>query len=169
MTDEPLQLHPFDALFAPTVAGWVPDAELFRLAPSTPPPLTAAKVVGWTKPTDRPLLLFRGDEQTPCGYAELNALRGSRSILWMGHVVIAPARRGRGLGTAFTHRLVHEAFRDPRIERIVLIVLPDNEPAIRCYRANGFRQMSRERHRFGPAGKACTMLRLELGREPTGG
>lgn len=164
MTDEALHLCPFDSLFAATVAGWVPDEELLWLAPSTVPPLTAAKVVGWTKPPDRPLLLFRGDEPVPCGYAELNALRGASRAVWLGHLVVAPASRGRGLGAAFTRRLVAEAFADARTERIVLIVFPDNEAAIRCYRVNGFCQTGQERHRFRPQGSTHTMLRFELRR-----
>ena len=162
LTDEPLNLRAFDPLFAPTVAGWVPDDELLWLAPSTAPPLTAAKVVGWTKPPDRPLLLFRGDEPLPAGYAEVNPLRGSSQAVWLGHVVIAPALRRQGFGTEFTRRLVQEAFTDTRVERIVLIVFPANQAAIRCYLANGFRQTGQERHRFRPRGSAHTMLRLEL-------
>lgn len=164
MCRETLQLRPFDKLFAHTVVGWVPDEELLWLAPSTLPPLTVDKVIGWTKPTDRPLLLFRDDEPAPCGYAELNPLRSTGQAMWLGHVVIAPALRGQGLGAAFTRRLVAEAFADTRIERVVLIVFPDNEAAIRCYRANGFRQTGEERHRFRPQGSACTMMRLELSR-----
>ena len=42
MSECSFELRPFDRLFGPTVAGWVrDDAELFWLAPSTPPPLTA--------------------------------------------------------------------------------------------------------------------------------
>jgi RimJ/RimL family protein N-acetyltransferase len=168
LTDEALHLRPFDPLFASTVAGWVGDDELLWLAPSTVPPLTAVKVVGWTKPPDRPLLAFRGDEPLPAGYAEVNPLRGSSQAVWLGHVVIAPALRGQGFGTEFTRRLVREAFSDARVERIVLIVFPANQAAIRCYLANGFRQTSKEVHRFRPRGSEHTMLRLELLRNQVG-
>jgi ribosomal protein S18 acetylase RimI-like enzyme len=164
MDKQPLELRRFDSLFAPPVAGWVADGELLWLAPGTTPPLTAAKVVGWTKPTDRPLLLFRENEGLPCGYAELNPMRGSFSAVWLGHVVIDPQLRGRGLGAAFTRRLIEEAFADPVVERIVLIVFPDNQAAIRCYRSTGFAQTGRERHQFISGGPVHTMLRLELPR-----
>jgi RimJ/RimL family protein N-acetyltransferase len=168
LIEEPLQLRPFDPLFAATVASWVPDEELLWLAPSTPPPLTPAKVVAWTNPPDRALLLFRGREPLPSGYAELNPLRGSSQAVWLGHVVIAPPLRGRGLGSAFTAELVAEAFANPRTERIVLIVFPDNEPAIRCYRAAGFHQTATEQHRFGSRRAAHSMLRFELTRGEAG-
>ena len=160
------QLRPFDKLFAATVAGWGgDDAELFWLAPRTIPPLTARKVVGWTKPTDRPLLLFRDNEQLPSGYGELNPLHGSMTNLWVGHVVVAPELRGSGLGRRFAGLLAREAFRDPRVERLIMVVFPDNTRALRCYQANGFRVTAEERHRFRAGGQVHKMLRLELGRD----
>lgn len=165
MSTQLLELRPFEQLFGPTVAGWVRDeAELFWLAPSTPPPLTAPKVVGWVKPGGRPLLLFREGETLPGGYGELNPLRGSTSRLWVGHVVLAPELRGQGLGKKFARLLVGEGFIDPQVERLVMVVFPENLPALHCYRAAGFRVTVRERHRFQPRGPEHVMLRLEITR-----
>ncbi|MHC4064580.1 MAG: GNAT family N-acetyltransferase [Planctomycetota bacterium] len=165
MPERPYRIRPFDPLFGPTVAGWVrDDAELFWLAPSTTSPLTAAKVLGWAKPQGRALLLFPEDESLPCGYAELNPLRGSTSQWWVGHVVVAPSLRGRGVGKLFTRLLMEEAFVDRRVDRLVMVVFPDNEAALHCYRAAGFRVTSRERHRFRPNGPDHVMMRLEITR-----
>ena len=163
--DESLQLRPFDPLYGPAVASWVLDElELLWLAPGTVWPLTAAKVVGWTRPTDRPVLLFEGTESLPCGYAELNPLRDSQAQLWIGHLVIDPARRGGGLGRRFTRMLLAEAFAAPRVERVVMIVFPDNEAAVRCYKACGFRVTRQERHRFPPHRRDHSLLRMEITR-----
>lgn len=165
MFDESIELRNFDPLYGPTVASWVrDDAELFRLAPSTRWPLTAAKVAAWTRSTDRPVLLFEVVETSPCGYAELNPLRGSRSHLWIGHVVIDPAKRGCGLGKRFTRLLVEDAFADPRVRRLTMLVVPGNQPALRCYQAVGFGITGQERHQFGPGRDDQIMLRLELTR-----
>lgn len=159
------ELRGFDRLYAPMVAAWVhtPD-ELFFLAPGTAPPLTAAKVVAWTRPTDRPLLLFEGDSPVPSGYAELNPLSGSTRAVWIGHVLVDPARRGRGLGQCLTNLLLAEAFRSPQTDRVVMLVVPDNEPAMRCYQACGFTMVGKEHHRFGPRRRQTTMIRMEIGR-----
>ena len=164
--DEPLKVQPFDPLFAATVASWVRGPEeLVWLAPSTSWPLTAAKVVGWCRPSDRPVLMFDGGDGLPCGYAELNPLRDSRSRLWVGHVVIDPTRRGSGLGQRFTRLLVAKGFADPRVEQVVMIVFPDNEVAIRCYEANGFSVVRHEEHRFPPERRKRSLLRMEITRQ----
>src|SRR5262245_1036734 len=105
-----LELRPFDKLFAPTVASWLPDPrEHFWVAPSTPAPLTAAKVVGWIRPEDRPLLLFAAGHLLPYGYAELNPMKADPAALWIGHLVVDPVRRRRGVGAAFVRLLVQTA------------------------------------------------------------
>jgi RimJ/RimL family protein N-acetyltransferase len=162
---ESLQLRPFDPLYASAVASWVRgEAELLWLAPGTAWPLTAAKVVGWTRPTDRPVLLFEGAQCLPCGYAELNPLRDLKTQLWIGHLVIDPTRRGGGLGQRFTRMLLAEAFAAPWVERAVMIVFPDNEAALRCYEACGFRVTRREQHRFPPHRRHHSLLRMEITR-----
>jgi len=165
MPEPILHLGLFEPGHGPMVASWVPsEAGLFRLAPSTTSPLTAAKVAGWARPGGQALLLFREGDADPCGYAELNPLRGSNTALWVGHVVIAPEFRGQGLGKRFTRMLVAQGFADPRVERLVMVVFPDNEPALRCYRAVGFRVTSQELHRFRIGGAEHPMLRLEITR-----
>jgi GNAT superfamily N-acetyltransferase len=147
------------------VASWVRDeTELLWLAPGTAWPLTADKVCGWTGPTDRPVLLFEGAQSIPSGYAELNPLRESKTQLWIGHLIIAPARRRRGLGRRFTRMLVEDAFSDPRAERVVMIVFPENQPALRCYESVGFRVIRTEQHRFPPHQQERSLLRLEITR-----
>ncbi len=166
MAQATLRLRPFDKLFAPVVAGWARnDDELFWLAPSTSPPLTARKVIGWTRPKDRPLLLFRDGESEPCGYGELNPLNNSHDHVWVGHVVLAPHLRGCGLGRKLADLLIREAFSDPRVQRLSMVVFPENTAAVRCYEAVGFRLTSREQHRFRPRRDVYTMLRLEVARE----
>lgn len=159
------EFRPFDRLHAATVAAWVADEqELFLLAPGTAWPLTPAKVFGWVKPQGRAFLLFEDRRDVPCGYAELNPLRNSPDQLWIGHVVLDPRLRGRGIGRRLTQLLIEAGLADPRIDRLVMVVFPDNHAAVSCYRATGFRVTRRERHRFGPRPGDHAMLRLEITR-----
>ncbi|MFQ5491767.1 MAG: GNAT family N-acetyltransferase, partial [Phycisphaerae bacterium] len=164
--DAQLDIREYDPVYGATVARWVHSPrELFWLAPSTSWPLTGDTVSGWVvKPTDQALLLFEAGREIPCGYAELNLLRDSTRHLWIGHVVIDPARRGRSLGRRFVGMLAERAFADPDIERLTMVVFPENTGAVSCYEAVGFRITSRERHRFGSDKKEHLMLRLELTR-----
>jgi RimJ/RimL family protein N-acetyltransferase len=161
----PLVVRLFEARFAPVVASWVrDDAELFQLTPTTPPPLTPAKVLAWVRPNGRAYLGFAGRQQAPCLYGELNPMRTNDEHLWIGHVLADPQWRGRGLGQAFVRRLVESAFGEFFAERISLIVFPDNAPAIRCYERVGFTLSGDEHHRFGPQQRPYRMLRYEIDR-----
>ncbi|MCH7703240.1 MAG: GNAT family N-acetyltransferase [Planctomycetes bacterium] len=162
MKPSPLSLGAFDKLYAPLVAGWVQGAEaLFRLAPGTPPPLTAAKVVGWTSTGGCPWLLWAVGQQEPCGYAELNPMESNPEALWMGHLLLRSDVRGQGWGHRFVRCLVDQAFDQMAASAIVLVVFPDNQPAIRCYERAGFSVQRKEVHRFRSR-QRHRMLRMEL-------
>lgn len=154
-------LVPFDKVYADVIAGWVStDEELHWLAPSTRAPLTAEKVAAWGKPGGESVLMMCDSDSHPLGYAELNPMR-RRDRLWIGHVIIRPDRRGRGIGGAFVHLLLTRAFEEHSVARVLLIVFPSNTSAIRCYVRAGFEIAGEEFHRFGESGPKHRLLRLE--------
>jgi RimJ/RimL family protein N-acetyltransferase len=158
-----LRLKPFRQRFASVVARWVQTPEELRLvAPGTEPPLTAAKVGRWKKPAGQALVLVRDGEGEPIGYGELNPMRSDRTHLWLGHVVLSPRERGNGIGQAFVRALVSYAFERLTANRISLIVFPDNQPALRCYRRVGFEDVGEEYHDFLTRGQKHRFLRLEV-------
>lgn len=159
-----LTLVRFDPTHAPHVAGWVAtDQELHWLAPSTPPPLTAEKVIAWKRPGGTALVALEPTASEPVGYAELNPMKGDAARhMWIGHVVVAPHLRGSGLGQAFVRSLLTYAFGTLAATRITLVVFPDNRSAIRCYESLGFSIVQTERHRFGTSSKRRELLRLSL-------
>ena len=157
-------LSHFDALFAPTIASWPSTkSELMWLAPGTRAPLTAAKVVAWAKPGGYRLLYWAGGA-TPAGYAEINPMNGMRGQWWIGHFVIDPNLRGRGLGRRFFHELVRVAFESLAAEQMLLVVFPENEAAIRCYEHGGMTVEGREQKRFANTRQRHTFLRMTLRR-----
>ncbi len=160
-----LRLAPFDERFAGVIAGWVQTVEQLRwLAPSTAAPLTAQKVVGWKRPDGHAFQLIRGEDPVPAGYAELNPMRQDAAHLWLGHVVVDPNLRGRGLGRALVRDVVATAFNRLDAGRISLVVFPNNIPAIQCYLRAGFALEGEEYHRFGDKGPRYRLLRLEVRR-----
>ncbi|HSW45866.1 MAG TPA: GNAT family N-acetyltransferase [Phycisphaerae bacterium] len=161
----PLTLAGFDRAAAPLIASWVRDAdELFRLAPKTPPPLTAAKVIAWPGNDGCPLLLHDEKQPEPVGYAELNPMPGQMLHLWIGHCVIRPELRGTGLGRRLMEMLLRDAFVNLRALSVSLVVFPDNTMAVRCYRSAGM-VFIREQMKYMPTtGRQHCMLELRITR-----
>ena len=66
-------------------------------------------------------------------------------------VAVSPAAAGRGLGRALTAAgLRHLAEVEPRLDRVILYVDGDNEPAIRLYEGLGFSRERTEAQYRGP-------------------
>ena len=159
------RLTPFQPWHAPTIARWVPTQQQLRwLAPSTPAPLTAEKIMGWKKSGGTAFVLVKGGAGPPWGYGEINPMRRGGDHVWLGHVIVRPDKRGRGLGSFLLRVLLAEAFERRNATRVALIVLPDNLAALRCYRRAGFNLSGEEHHQFGGAGPRHRLLRLEIAR-----
>jgi len=159
------RLEPFQPWHAPTIARWVQTEQQRRwLAPSTHPPLTAEKILEWKKPGGSAFVLVKGAERSPWGYGELNPMRNGGEYLWLGHIVVRPDQRGRGLGSTLLRALLAEAFERRNATRVALIVFPGNLAALRCYRRAGFGLSGEEVHQFDGAGPTHRLLRLEITR-----
>lgn len=160
------------------VCKWVRNEDELRLlAPSAEWPLTPDKVVGWKQNGGRVYVLNESagassdvpadnidsgsGPSVPIAYGELNPMRNDRGHFWLGHVIINPDLRGRGVGLAFVQSLVHRAFNELNARQISLIVFPDNAPAIRCYKAAGFRETGDEFHYCAPVDARVRLVRME--------
>ena len=125
-------------------------------------PLTAEKVLAWRRPHGHVFELARDGDIAPIGYAELNPMLRERGHLWLGHVIVRPPERGRGIGRVFVRMLVEYAFDQLAAHLVSLIVYPNNKPAIDCYQRVGFKPTREEHHAFGPSSVEERMLRLEI-------
>ncbi len=156
-------LCPFEVQHGAVIASWIRDEqELFWLAPATEPPLTAAKVAGWTATRGSPFVLVERLTDVVHGYGELNPIRGDTSGYWLGHVIVDPAYRGQGLGRLLTDALIEHARSQYNATRLVLVVFPGNQPAVRCYEACGFQLIGEELHAFRKPVRRHRMLRFEM-------
>lgn len=155
----------FDPLLAPTIASWARDGrDLFWLAPKTPGPLTAAKVVGWASPDGQPLLFQGVGQLEPFGYLEINPMPSDFGHFWLGHCVIDPSRRGSGFGQCMISLSLELAFRVKHACRISLVVFPDNIGAIRCYQRAGFVNSGEQLKYFPTTGKQHRMTQMTIDR-----
>ena len=161
------RLAPFRVAHADLILSWVRDPrEAFWLAPRTPPPLTPAGVIEWQTPGHQGFMLHAADVPLPIGYGELNLLNGARRRYWLGHLIVDPARRGRGYGVALTRLLVGRAFARHAAREVTLVVFPENRAAIACYRAAGLHEDGYETHEFPAYGCRVCLLRMVA---PAGG
>ncbi len=158
-------LIPFEPRHALHIARWASGDDLRWLAPNTPPPLTASKVLSWKKENGEALVLATANDLTPFGYGELNLMRNRENCFWLGHIVVRPDLRRRGIGALLLRGLVARAFDHHRAERVSLIVFPDNEAAIRCYRRSGFVKTGDEFHQFLTSREVHRLCRMEISRE----
>jgi RimJ/RimL family protein N-acetyltransferase len=158
---QPFVLKRFHPNFGEEVASWVRSpAELKWIAPSCTPPITPSMVRNWVKINGRALILARAGDHPPIGYGELNPLRDHPRELWIGHVVLKPSVRGRGLGEHFTRLLLTHAFDEMNAERVSLVVFPQNARAVACYQRAGLRAVAEEFHQLGP-GPKHRLIRME--------
>ncbi len=164
-----LCLTDFDAKYAPLIATWVRnDRELEWLAPRTTPPLTAAKVMAWGREREHRFLLWDAVAGAPVGYSELNEMPGDRDAYWIGHFLVDPGRRGRGIGKRFVQALLHHGFEAWNAREVSLVVFPENHSAIRCYELNGMLSMGMEFKYFKETRRRHEFLRMAIRRRRFG-
>ena len=157
------ELRPFTIDRAEEVAGWTQTpADLFILAPATPPPLTAEKVCAWTSDGDTPLLLFPNRGTAPVGYAELNVMPHDSRNLWIGHLIVPRPLRGQGIGYIFMQHLMQRAFDENRAHSVNLVVFPENEIAVHCYLKCGWRKDSTHYKTFEHRPGKYKMTRMKI-------
>jgi ribosomal protein S18 acetylase RimI-like enzyme len=159
----PYYLAAFDRAWAGKVATWArTPQELFWLAPSTPAPLTAAKVEAWPGPDGGPRLFHRERVTEPLGYLELNPMPGQGRHLWLGHCVIRPEHRGMGLGRIMIELVLDEAFLNRKARQVSLMVFPDNAGAVQCYRSAGFVEVTEQFKFFATTARRYRMLQMTI-------
>lgn len=106
------------------------------------------------------LLYFHAGEPVPCGYGELNPMKGDPSHQWIGHVVVDIERRRTGLGKRLTEMLTRVAFDELGAKKISLVVFPENKAAIDCYLQAGYSVMAEEFQRFDKNSSPQRLIRL---------
>lgn len=158
-----LRLEAFDPAHADLIVSWILDEhEAYWLAPQTPPPLTADHVRHWKQPGHEPLQLVDDGDPAPIAYGELNVLSAQDGRYWLGHLIVDPERRGRGVGRALTELLLNRAFNQYGARRVCLVVFPENRPAIASYRSAGMYEDGHEEHHLAAYGQRVTLLRMVI-------
>jgi RimJ/RimL family protein N-acetyltransferase len=132
-------LAAFDPAHAPTVASWAVGDDVVRAWCALEGDAVPADVVaGWSKADDIEAFVYGDPGDAPVAYGEL-WLDDEEGEVELARLLVAPERRGRGVGRALVTALVEQARRaHPELPAVILRVRPENEQAIRAYAAAGF-------------------------------
>jgi RimJ/RimL family protein N-acetyltransferase len=157
--------QPFKHDDAVTVASWIrDDDELLLVSPETAPPLDEDKVRQWTARGGRPLMFAESADSAPIAYGEINDMPGHPEQKWIGHLIVSARHRGRSVGVACVDAMLAMAFDVQGGEEVLLVVLPHNAAAVRCYLRAGFVHRGEEWKRRGGVGRAYRLLRMGIER-----
>ncbi len=69
------------------------------------------------------------------------------------------------MGVLMVGLILDEGFRNRRLERVSLVVFPENLAAIRCYRRAGFLDAGEQVRYFPTTGRRCRLLRMTIDRK----
>lgn len=154
-----LRLRPYKMSDARRIVTWIADHDAFSAwcADKLEWPLTEASLekcrAEFAGRDDSWLMTALDESGIPVGFLMMRKADYNAGSLHLGLIIVDPARRGQGLGTAFL-RLVLSYARDILgMKRVTLRVFDHNAPAKACYRKVGFREVSLDRGCF-PHGAA---------------
>jgi len=97
------------------------------------------------------------------GHVELQGADPVHRCVQIWRVLVDPAHRGKGVGTALMRAALSIAFNDLRMHRVELSVFDFNKPAIACYARVGFRTEGVRREMFkGPDGRRWSEIVMSI-------
>ena len=132
-----VRLQRFDLAQLPELMSWFPDSRACTVwgGPSFRFPFSAETFREDTRLDSLSTWALMGDEGQFAGFGQYYRRVGRCHL---GRLAIAPALRGRGLGSTLVHELGRIGAADLGVDSYSLFVLPGNERAMRLYKRLGF-------------------------------
>lgn len=171
-----LRLRPYKPCDAESIVSWVSEKETFQRwggeligeFPITTEVLNKKYIAGngGCKEADNfyPMTACDGDD--PVGHLIMRYLRGDRSLLRFGWVVVDANRRGNGYGRQMLRLALEYAFHILKVDTVTLGVYENNPQAHRCYLASGFRKATiLEDKLVNVGGEQWKVIELEISKE----
>jgi RimJ/RimL family protein N-acetyltransferase len=136
-------LRPFDCSDFERLIAWVPTQQALTqwCAAFFQYPLDPIQLKRYLDSTAQPnaRMIFTAHDHAgePVGHIEISMIWPHLSCR-LSRILVAPDRRGQGIGGAMVARAAAFTFDIHHVDRIDLGVAADNAPAIACYRQQGF-------------------------------
>jgi RimJ/RimL family protein N-acetyltransferase len=138
-------LAPFTDADVDRLIAWISSPQLLSqwAASGFSYPLTRAQMEAHIqKSAESGALIFKvlDREQSVVGHLELGSIDRFNRSLRIGRVLVAPERRGRGIGVNLMRAALGVAFDQLQMYRVELAVFDFNQAAIACYERVGFQR-----------------------------
>lgn len=149
-----LRLRPYKMSDARRIVTWIADHDAFSAwcADKLDWPLTEASLekchAEFAERDDSWLMTALDETGVPVGFLMMTKADYAANSLHLGLIIVDPARRGQGLGTAFLGLVLSYARDILGMKRVTLRVFDHNTAARACYRKVGFREVSLEKESF---------------------
>ena len=149
-----LRLRPYKMSDARRIVTWIADHDAFSAwcADKLDWLLTEASLekchAEFAERDDSWLMTALDETGVPVGFLMMTKADYAANSLHLGLIIVDPARRGQGLGTAFLGLVLSYARDILGMKRVTLRVFDHNAPAKACYRKAGFREVSLDRACF---------------------
>lgn len=143
-----LRIRPYKPADAEYVLHWLTDERTvaFWKADRFSWPLTKEQLDAYNKDfTEDPYsaaFTVLDEEGDVIGHFSLRKINWKENRAHMGFLVVNPECRGKGYGRQMVHQALLYAFQVLGLKRVTLGVYECNEPARRCYEAEGFRRLN---------------------------
>ena len=158
-----IRIRPYKNADEEKILPWCSDEDTFERWTAGvlgPYPLTSAQ---FRKTED--LMRFTAiDEREVCGFFTMRNPKETLDELRIGFVIVAPRKRGCGIGAEMLRQALRYAFTIYRAERVTLAVFEENTAARRCYLAAGFSETG-VRETYMLRGKERTAVEMEVRRD----
>ena len=149
-----LRLRPYKACDAKTIVSWIGDETAFRKWSADrfeAFPITAEDLnrhYGAMAESDSFYEFTAFDEDGAVGHLIMRFTDEQKTVLRFGFVIVDAQKRGRGYGKEMLELAIRYAFEILKAEKITLGVFENNDPAYKCYRAAGFRDVPKTEPEF---------------------
>ena len=134
-----IEIRPYESADRDLVLSWIGDERTFyrwsagRLGDYPPAPEKFDSLEGMKRATAT-------NDGAPVGFFTARTLEGKKDELRFGFVIVDPAKRGQGIARQMLTLGLRRAFGALGARRASIAVFDDNIPALRCYKALGFRE-----------------------------
>lgn len=130
--------------YAALVRSWIDSEDTyFNLCRSREFPPPEDIMYSWQRTNVLSKLLLAGGK--PVAYGELWA-RPAELAVELAHLLVDPALRGKGYGTALIEHLFQSAARRPGVAKVLLNLFAENKHTLNCYLKAGFQIVGTTKH-----------------------
>ncbi len=143
-------LGPLEPSLVPQLTRWINNFETVRMIGMDPRPMTTAQEEQWvqrvtTSETNVIFVIYDLEDTAPVGSVNLMDINRTHRSCELGIGIMAPERRGKGLGTEAVQLITDYAIHGLGMHNVQLCTYEYNWAGQRAYAKAGFREYGRRR------------------------